>query len=129
MRRQQEFYEQLTLPSTGTIVLLQLLVRGPLFAAIGLLIVRMTAATRIEHALMVGVAMSMLGGVAPLIPPNPFLPDAVRWVHFMEVVPSNFLFGFVTGWLLGGSRQPERRQAMSAAAWWRGDDRGSKVDR
>lgn len=102
----REFYERLTLPSHTTVMLLQLLVRGPLFAAVALLIVRMAPALRAEHAVMVGVAMAILAGVAPLIVPNPFLPDQVRWVHFLEVVPSNLLFGWIAGWLLSGADEP-----------------------
>ena len=112
----QEFYERLTLPAASTIILLQLLVRGPIFAASGLLIIRMIPAARLEHALMVGIAMLVLAGVAPLVIPNPFFPETVRWVHMMEVVPSNFLFGFVTGWLLGGTREPHGSRVASAAA-------------
>jgi hypothetical protein len=111
----QPFYAQLTLPSVGTLILLQLFVRGPLFVALGFLIVRMARATRMEHALMVGTAMSVIGGVVPLIAPNPFLPDYVRWVHMAEVVSSNLVFGGIVGWLLGGSVQPNNAQAASAA--------------
>ena len=93
----QPFYDMRALPAPSTIVLLQLFLRAPIFAGIGLLIVRMAPGTRRDHALMVAVAMSILGGAAPLIIPNPFFPDAVRWVHFVEVVTSNFVFGAVVG--------------------------------
>jgi hypothetical protein len=33
--------------------------------------------------------------------PNPFFPDAVRWVHFCEVTSENFLFGAIVAWLWG----------------------------
>jgi hypothetical protein len=95
----QDFYAQLRLPSTITIILLQLCVRGPLFAAVGLIIVCVVPGTRVQHALMVAVAMSVLGGVIPLIVPNPLLPDHIRWAHLAEVVPSNFVFGSLVGWL------------------------------
>lgn len=111
----QPFYDQRALPSPSTIILLQLFLRGPIFAAIGLLIVRMAPATRLDHALMVAVAMSILGGAAPLIMPNPFFPDAVRWVHFLEVVTSHIVFGAVVGWLLGGTRARQQQPAARAA--------------
>lgn len=95
----QDFYAQLRLPSRITIILLQLFVRGPLFTAVGLLIVRMVPGTRVQHALMVGMAMSVLGGVIPLLVPNPLLPDHIRWAHLAEVVPSNLVFGSLVGWL------------------------------
>jgi hypothetical protein len=100
----QDFYAQLRLPSTITIILLQLFVRGPLFTAVGLLIVRMVPGTRVQHALMVAMVMAIAGGVIPLIAPNPLLPDHIRWAHLAEVVPSNFLFGCLVGWLFSQAR-------------------------
>lgn len=106
----QAFYEQERyLPPVPVVVALQVFVRVPIFVALGVLITRIAAATRAEHALMVAVAMSVLGGVAPLIIPNPYFPDAVRWVHFAEVVTSNFLFGAIVGWLFGGLREANAR--------------------
>lgn len=102
----QDFYAQLTLPSTITIILLQVFVRGPLFAAVGLLIVRMVPGTRGQHALMVALVMSLAGGVIPLLVPNPLLPDHVRWAHLVEVVPSNFVFGCLIGWLFSDAGRP-----------------------
>jgi hypothetical protein len=116
----QAFYAQLTLPAVSTVIMLQLFVRGPLFVAIGFLIVRMAPATRMEHALAVGIAMSVLGGVVPLLVPNPFFPDYVRWAHLAEVVSSNLVFGCTVGWLLSGPGRaepwaPVRREERSAA--------------
>ena len=111
----QPFYDMRALPAPSTIVLLQLFLRAPIFAAAGLLIVRMAPGTRRDHALMVAVAMSILGGAAPLIIPNSFFPDTVRWVHFVEVVTSNFVFGAVVGWLLGGTRARQQQRAARAA--------------
>ena len=44
---------------------------------------------------------ALLTGVAPLLMPNPFFPDAVRWVHFAEVTSENFVFAVVVAWLWG----------------------------
>ncbi|MGH9373599.1 MAG: hypothetical protein ACRD15_18930, partial [Vicinamibacterales bacterium] len=99
----QQFYDGRLMPSALALVLLQLCVRGPIFVALGLLIVRMAPAAKRRHAIMVGLAMSVLGGAAPLIVPNPYFPDAVRWVHFVETVTSNLAFGAIVGWLLGGT--------------------------
>lgn len=113
----QPFYEQeRVLPPATTVITLQLFLRGPIFVALGLLVTRIAPATRAAHALMVAVAMSVLGGVAPLLLPNPYFPDAVRWVHFAEVVTSHLVFGAVVGWLLGGSRQSPAAAAVSHAA-------------
>jgi hypothetical protein len=111
----EDFYSRMQIPSPLTVIGLQLFLRGPILTAIGFLIVRMSAATRGEHALMVAAAMSIIGGVAPLVVPNSFFPDAVRWVHFAEVVSSNFVFGAIVGWLLGGT-QPQGEKALSTAA-------------
>lgn len=110
----QAFYEQERyLPPVPIVVALQVFVRAPIFVTLGLLITRIAPATRTEHALMVAVAMSALGGVAPLIIPNPYFPDAVRWVHFAEVVSSNFVFGAIVGWLFGETRTEEARLAST----------------
>jgi hypothetical protein len=95
----QGFYEQRPLPPGATIAGLQLFVRGPLFVLFGWVIARMVPGSRARHALLVAVAMAVLGGAAPLLVPNPYFPDAVRWVHFAEVVTSNFVFGAIVGWL------------------------------
>jgi hypothetical protein len=97
----RSFYATQTLPSTGTIVGLQLLVRGPLFILLCLLLTRMLGMPRLSGALAVGLLFTVLSGIAPLLMPNPYLPDAVRWVHFCEVVSENFIFGAMVAWLWG----------------------------
>jgi hypothetical protein len=97
----KSFYATQTLPSTLTIVGLQLLVRGPLFILLCLLLTRMLGMPRLSGALAVGVLFTVLSGVAPLLMPNPYFPDAVRWVHFSEVVSENFIFGLIVAWLWG----------------------------
>jgi len=98
------FYATQTLPSMPTLFSLQLLVRGPAFVALCLLLVRMLGMPRISGALAVGALFALLSGVAPLLMPNPYFPDSVRWMHFFEVTGSNFVFGAIVGWLWG---QPE----------------------
>ena len=89
----RHFYATQTVPSAGKIIALQLLVRGPIFIGVCLLLARLLALPRWKAALAVGLAFTMLSGVAPLLMPNPFFPDSVRWVHMAEVTSSNFLFG------------------------------------
>jgi hypothetical protein len=36
---------------------------------------------------------------AQLLLPNPYMPEAVRMAHLMETASSNFIFGFLVGWL------------------------------
>jgi hypothetical protein len=82
-----------------TIVGLQLLVRGPLFILLCLLLTRMLGRPRLRGAFVVGILFTVLSGVAPLLMPNPYFPDSARWVHFSEVVSENFIFGAIVAWL------------------------------
>ncbi len=95
----RDFYATQPMPSLGLIIALQLLLRGPLFAGICVLIARMVGAQRLATALIVGLAFTLISGVAPLIVPSSFFPDAVRWVHFCEVTSSNFAFGVLVSWI------------------------------
>jgi len=97
----KDFYATQTLPSTSTIFVLELLLRGPVFVVLCLLMVRMLGLPRLSGALAVGAIFTLVSGVAPLLMPNPYFPDAVRWAHFCEVSSSNFVFGAIVGWLWG----------------------------
>ncbi|HYM79676.1 MAG TPA: hypothetical protein VE377_27125 [Candidatus Dormibacteraeota bacterium] len=108
----KEFYATQQLPSPGTIIALQLLVRGPVFVVLCLVITRILGLPRVSGALAVGATFTLLSGVAPLLVPNPVFPDSVRWVHFCEVTSSNFVFGAIVGWLWG---QPKRVNARALA--------------
>jgi hypothetical protein len=95
----KSFYATQILPGLGSIIALQFFLRGPLFVALCLLLQR---GLRIEGAaghLAVGIAFTLLSGVAPMIAPNPFFPDAIRWVHLGEITVSNFLLGVFVSWL------------------------------
>jgi hypothetical protein len=94
------------MPSLGRIAAVQLLIRGPLLVCLCLLLVRMLGLPRLSGALAVGAVLSILNGVAPLLLPNPYLPDAVRWVHLGEISSSNFLFGVFVGWVWGQAKIP-----------------------
>ena len=59
---------------------------------------------RLSGALPVGALFALLSRVAPLIIPNPYFPDAVRWMHFYEVASSNSVFGALVAWLSGQPR-------------------------
>lgn len=97
----KDFYATQHLPSAATIVALQLLVRGPVFVVVCLALTRMLGLPRLTGAFAVGAVFTLLSGVAPLLMPNPFFPDAVRWVHFCEVTSENFVFGAIVAWLWG----------------------------
>ncbi|HUP24151.1 MAG TPA: hypothetical protein VNB06_14565 [Thermoanaerobaculia bacterium] len=110
----QPFYEGIGLPPLEVIVPLQLFVRGPLHVAICVLVVAMTGGTRAQRALLAGVVMAGLGGAIPLLVPNPYFPDAVRWVHFAEVVTSNFVFGTITGWVFASRWRGPSAESVDA---------------
>ena len=98
-----------------TILGLQLLVRGPVFILLCLALVRMLGLPRLGGALAVGAVFTILSGVAPLLMPNPFFPDAVRWAHFCEVTSSNFVFGAIVGWLWGQPKLAQSQPVHQAA--------------
>lgn len=100
----RDFYATIALPRMPAVIAMQLFVRGPLFAASILLVARMLRAGPAAAALHGALVMSVLGGVAPLMVPNPYFPDAVRLAHFFEVTTENFIFGWVAGWLFASGR-------------------------
>ena len=110
----RDFYATQHIPSFGQIVMLQFFLRGPVFVLVCMLLMRMFRLTWLSGALAVGFAFTLLSGVATLIIPNPFFPDAVRWVHFCEVTSSNFVFGCVVGSVWG--RAPRVTHLAHAAA-------------
>lgn len=99
----REFYECKALPDLSQILLMQVF-RGLLYVCAAIPLVRMFNVRRFEAAFLTGLAFSILGGVAPLIIPNPYMPANIRLVHGFEVGISNFLFGVIAGLLLFGIR-------------------------
>ena len=111
----REFYESRNLPAQALIAAMQLLCRGPIFIALTLLAIRMIEGDRWEKAVMAGMTLAVVGGVAPLLIPNPYLPDVVRWAHFFEVGISNFIYGAAIAWLLTPPPRPVTALAGSSA--------------
>ena len=97
----KDFYATQHIPPMTTIVALQLLLRGPIFILMCLALVRMLGLPRLGGALAVGAVFTIVSGIAPLLTPNAFFPDIVRWAHLCEVTSSNFLFGAIVAWLWG----------------------------
>ncbi len=89
-----DFYATQSIPSFDKIIALQLLVRGPVFTGICILLSNMIGPQRPGRIITVGLAFALLS-VAPLVVPNPLFPDTVRWVHFCEITSSNFVFGIL----------------------------------
>jgi hypothetical protein len=61
--------------------------------------------------LVLALVYSIIGGVAPLLPDNPYMPPDIRFYHAIETTTSNFLFGLVVGYLF-----IRRRPAVPAQA-------------
>ncbi|NUQ18495.1 MAG: hypothetical protein HOP95_08605 [Sphingomonas sp.] len=61
--------------------------------------------------LVLALVYSVIGGVAPLLPDNPFMPPNIRFYHAVETSLSNFLFGLVVAFLF-----TLRRPAIPAQA-------------
>lgn len=106
----KDFYATQTLPPLGRLVAMQLVVRGPIFVGICLLLLRLMRLPRWSGALAVGAIFAVLNGVTALLIPNPYLPDSVRWAHLCEVTSSNFVFGVIVGWLWGQPNPKVRLQ-------------------
>ena len=49
--------------------------------------------------LVLALVYGIIGGVAPLLPDNPYMPPVIRFYHGIEISTSNFLFGLVVGFL------------------------------
>lgn len=54
--------------------------------------------------LILALVYSVIGGVAPLLPDNPYMPPDIRFYHGIETSTSNFLFGLVVGFLFTRGR-------------------------
>ncbi len=80
------------------LVLLQML-RGLMWIALALPVVRMLKGARWEAALAVALLFAVVMN-AQLLLPNALMPEAVRMTHLVETASSNFIFGGMTGWVL-----------------------------
>jgi hypothetical protein len=88
---------RMVLTNTCWLIPFQML-RGILWAAIALPVIRMLKGRWQETALALGLLFAVTN--AQLLLPNPYMPEAVRMSHLIETASSNFIFGFLIGWLL-----------------------------
>ncbi len=97
------FYDSnslIVIPSFGVIVGVQIL-RGLVYAASIAPLMRGMAGRRGHAALVAGLALSVFGGIAPLLlPVDDILPPEVRAVHMIEILCSNFMLGVIGAFLL-----------------------------
>jgi hypothetical protein len=102
----REFYSALTIPPLPAVIAMQILFRGLVMSGLVAVLVGTLSGSRIRVALYTGLALSVLGGVAPLLAPNAFFPDSVRWAHMVETGTSNFLYGVLAALLFASPPRP-----------------------
>ncbi|KPK57468.1 MAG: hypothetical protein AMK73_10105, partial [Planctomycetes bacterium SM23_32] len=78
--------------------------RALLLVAFVLPVIKMIRGGRLETALTTACLLCVLGGVAGLIMPDPFLPDRARLTFLVERGLANLLYGLLVGYLF--SRSP-----------------------
>jgi hypothetical protein len=92
----QEYYGDLQLPAW---IFPFQLVRAMIWTALALPVIRMMKGKWWETGLAVALLFSVLMS-AQLLLPNEFMPDKIRMSHFVELLSSGFLFGWIVVWLL-----------------------------
>lgn len=97
-----EFYKD-KIPPFDLMIYTQFL-RGFIFGVVAILILRTLKTFQYKKAIYIGLVFAILGGIAPLIIPNEFMPHNIRMGHLFEVGISNFIYGFILAYLLGQNR-------------------------
>jgi hypothetical protein len=90
----KDFYANKPMPSLGGLFVMQM-IRGSVYAAIGLILTRSVVSSPKVTAIAYGAALSILGGISPLLPPNPLMPEYIRMPHMIEIGLSNFVAGVI----------------------------------
>ena len=85
--------------------------RAMCWVALALPVVRMLKGKWPETALAIGLLFAVVMN-APLLLPNPYMPEPVRMTHLVETSSSNFIFGTFIGWLLTQRRALARVAAV-----------------
>jgi len=102
-----DFYATKTVPPVYAVAALQVVRSLLFFGAASPLLRSGLRGAPLVLALVYGV----IGGVAPLLPDNPYMPPDIRFYHAIETSLSNLLFGLVVGYLF-----TRRRSAIPAQA-------------
>jgi len=103
------FYESRLLPPAYEVAAVQV-ARSLLFAASAYpLLKRGLRGAPLKLALVYAI----IGGVAPLLLDNPFMPADIRFYHAIETTASNFIFGLVVGFLFGWGRRDPKTPAVA----------------
>jgi len=94
------FYATKTIPPVYEVASLQV-VRSLIFFGVAYPLLR--AGLR-SAPLIMGLVYGVVGGIAPLLPDNPYMPADIRFYHGIETSVSNFLFGLIVGYLFTRAR-------------------------
>jgi hypothetical protein len=90
-----DFYATRTIPPVYVVAAVQI-VRSMIFVAAVYPLLK----TGLRGApFVLALVFSIIGGVAPLLPDNPYMPPDIRFYHAIETSVSNFIFGLVVGFL------------------------------
>lgn len=95
----------------ASLLALQVL-RGAIWTGLALIAVNRLSGPLFIRAGLIGAAFCVFM-VAQLLYPNEAMPAAVRWVHFVELTVSNFVYGLIAALLLNRSLQGGRAKAGS----------------
>lgn len=91
------------------------IIRGAVWVLLTIPLIRMMRGSWREIGL--GVALMLSVPIASLvIPPNEFMPEPVRFAHFVELLTSMFFFGWASYWLLTWHRQPKTQTNLHSAS-------------
>jgi len=85
---------------TDPIILPFQLLRGALWTALAIVIMRMMKAKRWEASLAVALTFAGLLSSGIGLFPNPYMPPLVRQSHFFELLSSMLVFGGIAGWVM-----------------------------
>lgn len=102
------------LRDTPWLIPLQIL-RAMCWTLLALPVVRSLKGQWQETALSTGFLFAVLMS-APLLIPNPYMPEPVRVAHLVETASSNFIFGVFVGWLLTGPHASEKAAMVQNTA-------------
>jgi hypothetical protein len=89
---------RIVLRNTPWLVPFQIL-RALCWVALALPAIRMLKGKWPETALAIGLLFAVVMN-APLLLPNPYMPESVRMAHLVETASSNLIFGAFIAWLL-----------------------------
>jgi hypothetical protein len=102
---------RIVLRNTPWLVPFQIL-RALCWVALASPVIRMLKGKWPETALSIGLLFAVVMN-APLLLPNPYMPEPVRMAHLVETASSNFIFGVFVGWLLTQHHSEEKRVASA----------------